>query len=152
MHAGSRAEPVLAAWGITTAGKPVLVGLEAAANEGNDAWDNFLDELKSRGLRPPLLVISDGAAGLVGAIERTMARSLRQRCLIHRCRNLLAKVPARAQVEVKAAYWRSSTFPPTSNRARRPKLLCSNVSRSSPPPTTRRSRPRCAVYSRTSRR
>jgi putative transposase len=105
MHTGSRAEPVLAAWGITTAGKPVLVGLEAAANEGNDAWDNFLDELKSRGLRPPLLVISDGAAGLVGAIERTMARSLRQRCLIHRCRNLLAKVPARAQAEVKAAYW-----------------------------------------------
>ena len=105
MHAGSRAEPVLAAWGITTAGKPVLVGLDAAANEGNDAWDNFLDELKSRGLRPPLLVISDGAAGLVGAIERTMARSLRQRCLIHRCRNLLAKVPARAQAEVKAAYW-----------------------------------------------
>ncbi|WP_297797137.1 IS256 family transposase [Mycobacterium sp.] len=105
MHAGSRAEPVLAAWGITTAGKPVLVGLEAAANEGNDAWDNFLDELKSRGLRPPLLVISDGAAGLVGAIERTMARSLRQRCLIHRCRNVLAKVPARAQAEVKAAYW-----------------------------------------------
>jgi hypothetical protein len=30
MHAGSRAEPVLAAWGITTAGKPVLIGLEAA--------------------------------------------------------------------------------------------------------------------------
>jgi putative transposase len=27
MHPGARAEPVLAAWGITTAGKPVLVGL-----------------------------------------------------------------------------------------------------------------------------
>jgi transposase-like protein len=34
-------------------------------------------------LRPPLLVISDGAAGLVGAIERILPRSLRQRCLIH---------------------------------------------------------------------
>jgi transposase-like protein len=105
MHQGARAEPVLAAWGITTAGRPVLLGLEAAGNEGNDAWDGFLDALKARGLRPPLLVISDGAAGLVGAIERTMPRSLRQRCLIHRCRNLLAKVPARAQAEVKAGYW-----------------------------------------------
>jgi putative transposase len=105
MHAGSRAEPVLAGWGITTAGKPVLVGLEAAGNEGNDAWDAFLDNLKDRGLRPPLLVISDGAAGLVGAIERTLPRSLRQRCLIHRARNILAKVSARAQAEVKAAYW-----------------------------------------------
>jgi putative transposase len=105
MHQGARAEPVLAAWGITTAGKPVLVGLDAAANEGNDAWDSFLDGLSGRGLRPPLLVISDGAAGLVGAIERTMPRSLRQRCLIHRARNLLAKVPVHAQGEVKAAYW-----------------------------------------------
>jgi transposase-like protein len=105
MHAGTRAEPVLAAWGVTTAGKPVLVGLDAAGNEGNDAWDDFLDGLKARGLRPPLLVISDGAAGLVGALERTMARSLRQRCLIHRCRNVLAKVPAKAQAEVKTVYW-----------------------------------------------
>jgi transposase-like protein len=105
MHQGARAEPVLAAWGITTAGKPVLVGLDAAANEGNDAWDDFLDGLSQRGLRPPLLIISDGAAGLVGAIERRMPRSLRQRCLIHRSRNLLAKVPAHAQAEVKAAYW-----------------------------------------------
>ena len=105
MHQGTRAEPVLAAWGITTAGKPVLVGLEAAANEGNDAWDDFLDGLKARGLRPPLLVISDGAAGLVGAIERNLARALRQRCLIHRGRNLLAKVPTHAQQEVKKAYW-----------------------------------------------
>jgi putative transposase len=105
MHAGSRTEPVLAAWGITTAGKPVLVGLEPAGNEGNDAWDDFLDGLTARGLRPPLLVISDGAAGLVGAIERITPRSLRQRCLIHRARNILAKVPARAQAEIKAAYW-----------------------------------------------
>ncbi|MGE5829736.1 MAG: IS256 family transposase [Micromonosporaceae bacterium] len=105
MHQGTRAEPVLAAWGITTSGKPVLVGLEAAANEGNDAWDDFLDGLTGRGLRPPLLVISDGAAGLVGAIERGLARSVRQRCLIHRARNLLAKVPAHAQDEVKTAYW-----------------------------------------------
>jgi putative transposase len=111
MHAGARAEPVLAAWGITTAGKPVLVGLDPAANEGNDAWDGFLDGLTDRGLRPPLLVISDGAAGLVGAIERSMPRSLRQRCLIHRCRNLLAKVPAHAQGEVKAAYWAMFDIP-----------------------------------------
>ncbi|GGO27515.1 hypothetical protein GCM10010116_55150 [Microbispora rosea subsp. aerata] len=42
-HDGSRAEPILAAWGITTAGKPVFVGLAG------------------RGPRPPLLIVSDGA-------------------------------------------------------------------------------------------
>jgi len=105
MHAGARAEPVLAAWGITTAGKPVLCGLAPGGAESTDAWAGFLDELTTRGLRPPLLVISDGAAGLINAAEASFARSLRQRCLIHRGRNLLAKVPAHAQAEIKAAYW-----------------------------------------------
>jgi putative transposase len=105
MHPGSPAEPILAAWGITTDGKPALVALDVAANEGNDAWDAFLDGLADRGLRPPLLVISDGAAGLVGAIERNLPHALRQRCLVHRARNLLAKIPKKDQDEVKAAYW-----------------------------------------------
>ena len=30
---------------------------------------------------------------------------MRQRCLIHRARNVLAKVPQHAQAEVKPAYW-----------------------------------------------
>jgi putative transposase len=85
-HANAAAEPVLAAWGITTEGKPVFVGLDAAAAESSDAWKGFLTDLGERGLRCPLLVISDGAAGLLAAIERTMPAALRQRCLVHRAR------------------------------------------------------------------
>jgi len=84
MHPGARAEPVLAAWGIDTDGKPVFVALAAGGSESTDAWAGFLDELRGRGLRPPLLVISDGAAGLISATESVLARSLRQKCLIHR--------------------------------------------------------------------
>jgi putative transposase len=51
MHGGSRAEPVLAAWGITTDGKPVFVGLDAGGAESTDAWADFLDGLKKCGLR-----------------------------------------------------------------------------------------------------
>jgi len=105
MHPGARAEPVLVAWGITTDGKPVLVGLAPGSAESHDAWADFLAGLVARGLRAPLLVVSDGAEGLIGAAERVFDRSLRQRCLIHRARNVLAKVPAGAQDEVKAAYW-----------------------------------------------
>src|SRR5271166_187298 len=105
MHPGARAEPVLAAWGITTEGAPVFVALAAGGSESTDAWGDFLDELRARGLRPPLLVISDGAAGLINAAETALPRSLRQRCLIHRCRNLLAKVGAEAQTELRDAYW-----------------------------------------------
>ncbi|MGB8501516.1 IS256 family transposase, partial [Mycobacterium sp.] len=104
-HANASAEPVLASWGIDTDGKPVFVGLEAAASESGDAWEEFLTGLGERGLACPLLVISDGAAGLVGAIERTMGAALRQRCLIHRARNVLAKVPKNAHADMKADYW-----------------------------------------------
>jgi len=51
-----------------------------------------------------LLVISDGAAGLLAAIERTMPAALRQRCLVHRARSVLAKIP-KNQADIKADYW-----------------------------------------------
>jgi putative transposase len=105
MHPQAPAEPVLAAWGIDTDGKPVFVGLAPAVAESTDAWDHFLADLTGRGLRPPLLTISDGAPGLLGAIERHFPNSLRQRCLVHRARNTLAKVSAHDQAEVKADFW-----------------------------------------------
>jgi len=105
-HDGARTEPVLAAWGITTEGRPVLIGLTPGTSESTDAWKGFLDDLVARGLRPPLLVVSDGAPGLIAAVELVFSQSLRQRCVIHRARNILAKVPKHAQDEVKAAYWK----------------------------------------------
>lgn len=105
MHEGSASEPVLVAYGITTAGRPVLVAVEPGGDESYDAWSDMLADLKARGLRAPLLVITDGGPGLIGAIEDEFRTSLRQRCLIHRCRNVVAKVPSEHRDEVKAAFW-----------------------------------------------
>ncbi len=105
MHPGAPAEPVLVAWGITSAGKPVFLGLEPGSSESHDAWAGFFRGLRTRGLPDPLLVISDGGQGLIGAAEIVFDRSLRQRCVIHRARNILAKVPAHAQAKVKAEFW-----------------------------------------------
>jgi putative transposase len=58
----------------------VSVGLAATSSESGEAWEGFLTGLGERGLACPLLVISDGAAGLIGAVERTMGAALRQRC------------------------------------------------------------------------
>jgi putative transposase len=106
MHPGSPAEPVLAAWGITTGGKPAFIGLGPGSGESADAWGDFLQDLKDRGLPSPLLIISDGAPGLIAAIEQAFPQALRQRCLIHRARNIVAKVPAGMQAEIKDAYWK----------------------------------------------
>ena len=105
MHPGSPAEPVLAAWGITTDGKPVFVGLAPGSGESTDAWADFLTDLRERGLPSPLLVISDGAAGLIAAIEQVFPKALRQRCLVHRLRNVQAKIPAGMQAEIRDGYW-----------------------------------------------
>jgi putative transposase len=106
MHPGSPAEPVLAAWGITTEGKPAFIGLGPGTGESFDAWKDFLADLTERGLACPLLIISDGAPGLIGAIEQIYPKALRQRCLVHRARNILSKIPAGMQTEVKDAFWK----------------------------------------------
>src|SRR5215212_12115913 len=105
LHPGAPAEPVLAAWGIDVDGKPVFVGLAPAASESTDAWDDFLADLVGRGLGAPLVPISDGAAGLTGAFDRAFPASLRQRCLVHRAGNVLAKVSVHDQPQVKADFW-----------------------------------------------
>jgi transposase-like protein len=103
-HEHSPAEPVLCAWGIDTDGKPHLVGLAAAVSDFTDAWRDFVEGLVQRGLGSPLLVVSDGAPGLIAAIEQVFARALRQRCVIHRLRNAVAKV-SRADQDTFKADW-----------------------------------------------
>jgi hypothetical protein len=49
--------------------------------------------MKMRGLNDPLLMTSDGANGMVKAIEVCFPRAVRQRYLAHRMRNLASKVP-----------------------------------------------------------
>lgn len=105
MHDGTGAEPIMVAYGITSVGRPVLIAVEPAAAESTDAWADFLDGLRGRGLAVPLLTITDGAPGLIGAVETSLHASLRQRCLIHRARNVLAKVPAEHQRTIKAEFW-----------------------------------------------
>jgi transposase-like protein len=105
MHDGTKAEPIMVAYGITTVGRPVLVAVEPAAAESTDAWADMLTDLRNRGLGVPLLTITDGAAGLIAAVETSLEGSLRQRCLIHRARNVIAKVPAEHQEQVKAEFW-----------------------------------------------
>ena len=41
----------------------------------------------------PLLTVTDGAPGLIRAVETCFPRALRQRCLVHRLRNLRSKAP-----------------------------------------------------------
>jgi transposase-like protein len=94
-------EGVLCAYGITSDGKKILIHLAAGVRESYDAWLGFLHEMIERGLNEPLLVIQDGNPGLTRAIEEVFPRSHRQRCQVHKMRNILAKLPEHAVAEMK---------------------------------------------------
>jgi transposase-like protein len=102
LHLGQPREVVLAAWGITDSGHKALLGLAPGAKEDTVSCREFLRDLKDRGLVDPILVITDGAPGLIRAAEKVFPRGLRQRCLAHKVRNLEGKVPAELWREVKA--------------------------------------------------
>jgi putative transposase len=99
---GQKREPVLAAWGFTASGAKVLLHLMAGSKEDAETVSALFQDMRGRGLGDPLLVVCDGAAGIIKAIETCFPRSERQRCLAHRMRNLAAKVPEDRWPEFKA--------------------------------------------------
>lgn len=109
---GRRKEAVLCLWAICADGRKVLLDVVVGNRESMEAWLDCLRGLVARGLRPPVLMTSDGAPGLVAALEQVFPQALRQRCLAHKTRNVLAKVSAQDQAQVKAdiqsAYYASS--------------------------------------------
>jgi mutator family transposase len=60
-------------------------------------------DLRRRGFPDPLLVVSDGAPGVIRAIEECFPRSARQRRLAHKLRNLQSKVPEGSVAGVQGA-------------------------------------------------
>ncbi len=83
----------------------MLVAVEPAGAESTDAWADMLTGLADRGQPVPLLTITDGAAGLIAAVETSLDGTLGQRCSIHRARNVSAKVPVEYQPQVNAEFW-----------------------------------------------
>ena len=102
LRPGQKREAVLAAWGIGVDGRKVLLALMAGSKEDVETVRAFFQDLRARGLGDPLLVVSDGAPGIIRAIEECFPRSARQRCLAHRMRNLAIKVSADLWPEFKA--------------------------------------------------
>jgi len=54
-----------------------------------------------------MLIVADGAPGLIKAVEQCWPASDRQHCAVHRVRNLLAKLPERERERIRAAYWQA---------------------------------------------
>jgi putative transposase len=100
-------EGVLVAWGFTEEGERVLLQVMLGMRESFEDWQALGRDLISRGLGAPMLIVADGAPGLIKAIEQCWPASDRQRCCVHRARNLYAKLPERERERIKQAYWQA---------------------------------------------
>jgi putative transposase len=100
-------EGVLVAWGFTEEGERVLLSVMLGMRESHEDWLALGRDLIARGLGAPLLIVADGAPGLIKAVEQCWPASDRQHCCVHRVRNLLAKLPEPQRERVRAAYWQA---------------------------------------------
>src|ERR671932_1324711 len=100
-------EGVLVAWGFTEAGERVLLAVMLGMRESHEDWLELGRDLIARRLGAPMLVVADGAPGLIKAIEQCWPASDRQHCAVHRVRNLLAKLPERERERVRQTYWQA---------------------------------------------
>jgi putative transposase len=100
-------EGVLVAWGFTDTGERVLLSVMLGMRESYEDWQALGRDLIARGLGAPMLIVADGAPGLIKAIEHCWPDSDRQHCAVHRVRNLIAKLPEQQRDRVRRAYWRA---------------------------------------------
>ena len=75
--------------------------------ESHEDWLGLGRDLIARGLGAPMLIVADGAPGLIKAVEQCWPASDRQHCSVHRARNLIAKLPERDRERVRRAYWQA---------------------------------------------
>ena len=95
---------LLVALGVRADGQKVLLAIKNMGGESEAAWRALLDNLVSRGLKTPELLLVDGGAGLDKALAALWPDAPVQRCTVHKHRNLLAHAPERLHEEVSADY------------------------------------------------
>lgn len=96
--------PVQAAVGVRADGQKVLLSLRVAPSESTLSWKGMIEDLVTRGLRAPEVVIVDGNAGLLRAIREHWSGSDIQRCTKHKWENIKGASPKHCHAELKRDY------------------------------------------------
>lgn len=105
---------ILTALGVDLAGNKEVLALRACAEEDKDGWACLLQDLRSRGATHIDLIVTDGHEGLLAAVSQLFAATPRQRCLVHKQRNVLNAIPRRERGDVQAelvGIWTQPTKP-----------------------------------------
>jgi putative transposase len=93
---------ILTALGVDLEGNKEVLALRACAEEGKDGWVSVLQDLRARGATQIDLIVTDGHEGVLAAVGQLFAATPRQRCLVHKQRNVLNAIPRRERTLVQA--------------------------------------------------
>src|SRR6266568_4921348 len=100
---------ILTALGVDLEGSREVLAFRACAEEDKDGWSCLLQDLRTRGVTEVDLIVTDGHDGLLAAVASLFPATLRQRCLVHKQRNVMNAIPKREQQEVStelAGIWK----------------------------------------------
>jgi putative transposase len=93
---------ILTALGVDLQGNKDVLALRACAEEDKDGWSCLLQDLRNRGATEVDLIVTDGHDGLLAAVSSLFPATLRQRCVVHKQRNVMNAIAHREQKEVAA--------------------------------------------------
>lgn len=103
---------ILTALAVDLEGNKEVLALRACAEEDKDGWNCLLQDLRTRGVAKIDLIVTDGHEGLLAAVTSLFTATPRQRCLVHKQRNVLNAIPHRERQEVATelgAIWKQDT-------------------------------------------
>jgi putative transposase len=103
---------ILTALGVDPEGNKEVLALRVCAEESKDGWLSVLQDLRRRGATQIDLIVTDGHEGLLAAVGALFSATPRQRCLLHKQRNVLNAVPRRVRHDVEtelAGIWTQPT-------------------------------------------
>lgn len=117
----------LVAYGVTREGKKEIIDYLPVRSESYDNWHGFLFNLYERGLKGRYLklIIIDGCKGLSQALEGIYQRVLRQRCWVHKLKNVskyLKKQDEQACMDEAKGIYKADTLRQANKRFRRWKM------------------------------
>jgi putative transposase len=92
---------ILTALGVDLEGNKEVLALRVCAEEDKDGWACLLHDLRRRGATHIDLIVTDGHEGPLAAVSQLFSATLRQRCLVHKQRNVLNAIPRRERAEVQ---------------------------------------------------
>jgi transposase-like protein len=103
---------LLTALGVDLEGNKEVLALCTCAEESKEGWMGLLQDVRRRGATQVDLIVTDGHDGLLAAVSALFAATPRQRCVVHKERNVMSSIAKRERSAVTAeltGIWKSET-------------------------------------------